>query len=673
MPPPSAKGVTDRPRVLLWVTTKRDAEITRRLFDEVGLDACSCESLSVLESELKRGAAAVLLTEEAISPSGLPGLIQLLEPRAFDLPTVLMTRGSTHSEVAASFFSALPNLTILERPAPVGSIVSAVQSAVRMNARQRETRLQLERIQELQLQLSLALSASELGTFHCKLPLGKLVWNTQCKAHFWLPEDAEVDIDRFYELLHPDDRNRTRAAVEECVQNGQKYDVEYRTVSPAGEIRWIRATGRTITDPAGNPVLFAGTTQNITSRKNLEDERNQLLASERAARVESDRANHLKDEFLATLSHELRTPLNAIVGWVELLKYESTNPEAVKEGIAVIERNVRAQTQLIDDLLDVSRIISGKVRLDVKPLDFSTIVAAAIETVQPAATAKGVKLETILAQKTPLVSGDAGRLQQMVWNLLTNSVKFTPRGGKVQVLLEKAGSSVKLSVADNGEGISADFLPHVFERFRQADGSASRNHGGLGLGLSIVKTLTEMHGGRITAESKGKGSGATFTLFLPLRIATVEQTSVASGGSLDSGIPFVVDRPDLSGLTILVVDDEADARGMMHRLLRTCKATSIEAPTADAALTCIDKFGPHLILSDIGMPGTDGYQFIREVRRKGVSTPAIALTAFARSEDRIRSIQAGFQAHLAKPIEPGELLTVVASLSGRIHPSTSSI
>jgi PAS domain S-box-containing protein len=655
-------------RVLLLVTTRKDAEITGRLLNEVGLLACPCESLEALRTEMAQGACALLMTEESVVADNIQEVATILKsPEALnDIPTVLLTKGGARSAMASALLLQLPNLTILERPAPVNSIVSAVLSAVRTKARQREMVRQIARTKELQSQLELALEASELGTFHCPMPLGEIIWNDRCKAHFGLPPEAKIDINLFYSLIHPEDRERTRLAVEACVSDRQRYDIEYRTVTATGT-RWIRATGQTSFDEAGQPVRFSGTTQDITLRKKLEQERSHLLESERAARVAGERANRLKDEFLATLSHELRTPLNAILGWVELLKQESDDPATIQEGLAVIDRNVRVQAQLIDDLLDVSRIISGKVRLDTQPLDLSEVVRAAIDTVRPAAQAKGVSLEPIIHHPAPLITGDFGRLQQVVWNLLTNAVKFTPRNGKVQLILDQTGSNVCLSVTDTGEGIDPEFLPHVFERFRQADGSPSRNHGGLGLGLSIVKSLVELHGGRVSVASEGRGRGASFNLSFPIRIIKPAPARPSGAGTnFDPPSPLPGERPDLTGVKVLVVDDEADARGMMRRLLLSCRAISAEAPSADAATRLLQEFQPNLILSDIGMPGTDGYQFIQEVRRRGVTVPAVALTAFARSEDRVRSIQAGFQAHLSKPIEPAELLALVASLSGRM-------
>jgi signal transduction histidine kinase/CheY-like chemotaxis protein len=483
-----------------------------------------------------------------------------------------------------------------------------------------------------------------------------------------------VNIDVFYSLVHPDDRERTRQAVNDCVYGHQIFDIEYRVLSAAGEIRWIRASGRTSYDEHNQPTRFDGTTQDITQRKQMEDERAMLLGSERAARMEAERANRLKDEFLATLSHELRTPLNAISGWTELLKQEPDDVLTVKEGMGAIERNVRVQTQLIEDLLDMSRITSGKVRLEVRAINLADVIHAAIETVAPAARAKNVTLVPILDPRSGAVTGDPARLQQVVWNLLTNAVKFTPKGGEVQVLLEQVSSHVEVSVTDTGEGIPPEFLPHIFERFSQADGTPSRRHGGLGLGLSIVKTLTEMHGGKVSAHSEGSGRGSTFRLKLPLRVSSAEDNRRIAAHSAAAPSPGrEVGLPQLSGARVLVLDDEPDARQVLRRLILGSGGVPELAATAQEAESLIAPFQPDVIVSDIGMPGTDGYAFIRGLRRRGVTTPAVALTAFARAEDRIRSIQAGFQFHLAKPIEPAELMTVVASLSGRLGNTPATV
>ncbi|MGN6370892.1 MAG: ATP-binding protein [Phycisphaerae bacterium] len=401
--------------------------------------------------------------------------------------------------------------------------------------------------------------------------------------------------------------------------------------------------------------------------------REELLASERAARGDAERASRMKDEFLATLSHELRTPLNAILGWSQILKRHGGHTEDVAEGIEVIERNARAQTQIIEDLLDMSRIISGKVRLEVQRVDLAAALRAAIETVTPAAQAKGVRVQAVLDSLAGPVMGDLGRLQQVFWNLLSNAVKFTPRDGRVQVLLERVNSHLEVSVIDSGEGITPEFLPHVFDRFRQADASTTRKHGGLGLGLAIVKQLAELHGGSVRAKSPGPGKGSTFTVMLPLAPLEEKKTSdPRRHPAADEKLPPPADGEpvaDISGMRVLVVDDEPDSRAMMKRMLEEQNANVILAASAAEALELLKRHRPDLLVSDIGMPGEDGYALMRRVRSlapdHGGQTPAVALTAFARVEDRMKAVMAGFQHHVAKPVEPAELIAMMASLRKR--------
>jgi len=400
-------------------------------------------------------------------------------------------------------------------------------------------------------------------------------------------------------------------------------------------------------------------------------ERSALLESERSARQEAERANALKDQFLATLSHELRTPLSAILGWSQILRRKL--PESAAEllkGVEVIERSTRVQTQLIDDLLDMSRITSGKLRLDVQPVAPIEIIQAAIDTVRLAADAGQVRIEAVLDPDAGPIAGDQARLQQIVWNLLANAVKFTPRAGKVQVRLERLDSQVLITVADTGVGIRPDFLPHLFDRFRQADGSTTRRYGGLGLGLSIVKHLVELHGGRVSAASPGEGQGSTFTVQIPVMAVFTRSGEPAPRPALvhAQALPSA-ETADLKGLTLLVVDDEPDARDLLGRLLDDCGAKVLCADGAESALQIVRQSRPDLLISDIGMPGTDGYGLLRMVRalgaHQGGDLPAIALTAFARSEDRIKALRAGFLVHVAKPVEPNEIIATVASVLGR--------
>ena len=401
-------------------------------------------------------------------------------------------------------------------------------------------------------------------------------------------------------------------------------------------------------------------------------QKDRLLESERAARNEVERTSRIKDEFLATLSHELRTPLNAILGWSHLLRTAAAQfPEELQEGLEIIERNARSQAQIIEDLLDMNRIISGKIRLDVQRLELSPVIQAAIDTVMPAATAKGIRLAPILNPLAGPVSGDPNRLQQIFWNLLSNAVKFTPKGGRIQVLLERVNSHVEVSVVDNGEGIDPAFLPHVFDRFQQADSSTTRQHGGLGLGLAIVKQLVELHGGTVQARSEGPGRGAMFSVQLPMTVIPAEPPLKPDRiAPATSPVPVAVSlRAEIDGLRVVILDDDPDSRGVLKRLVEDCRATVSAASTPDEAIRLIEANPPDIVISDIGMPGEDGYSFIRRVRalppERGGKTPAIALTAYARAEDRVSAIVAGFQHHLGKPVEPAELMAVIASLARR--------
>jgi PAS domain S-box-containing protein len=401
-------------------------------------------------------------------------------------------------------------------------------------------------------------------------------------------------------------------------------------------------------------------------------ERERLLEAERAARAEAERVNLLKDEFLATLSHELRTPLNAILGWSQILRSRGRDDEELREGLAVIERNTKIQTQLIEDLLDMSRIISGKVRMDVQPVDLQDVVSAAVASVRHSADAKSIQFKVVLDPMAGHVRGDPSRLQQCFWNLLSNAIKFTAKGGRVQVSLERVNSHLEVCVVDSGQGIKPEFLPHVFERFRQADGSTTRRHGGLGLGLAIVKQLVELHGGTVRASSAGEGQGATFCIELPAMVIQATDDSQAArkhprAGALADCTSY--DHPSLEGISVLTVDDEPDARDLLRRILEECGAKVFSAASAEEGLQILKRERPQMIISDIGMPDEDGYAFIRQVRslkpEEGGRTPAAALTAFARSEDRTRALRAGYQSHLAKPVEATELTAVVASLAAK--------
>jgi signal transduction histidine kinase/ActR/RegA family two-component response regulator len=402
----------------------------------------------------------------------------------------------------------------------------------------------------------------------------------------------------------------------------------------------------------------------VVELRRLEEARQKLLLDERRARSEAEAANRIKDEFLATLSHELRTPLTSLLGWASLLRAEDVDDSLREQGLQAIERNARVQTQLIDDLLDVSRIISGKLSLDVRPTEISSVVEAAIAVVRPASDAKGIRLTYTRDPAIGSISGDSARLQQIAWNLLSNAVKFTPERGRIEVRLEQKDSHVQLTVSDNGQGINPEFLPRVFDRFRQADSSTTRDYGGLGLGLAIVRHLVELHGGTVRAESAGESKGASFCVTFPLIAERIDSSVLSQSGEYGQ-----MDRNSLNGLRVLVVDDEPDARQIISTLIKRTGAEVMACESAHEALEAIEKWHPDVLMSDIGMPGEDGYSLINKVRslpaERGGDVPAAAFTAYAREEDRQRALDAGYQMHIAKPVSSGQLVAMIAHLAGR--------
>jgi len=443
-------------------------------------------------------------------------------------------------------------------------------------------------------------------------------------------------------VLHPDDAERTVAAWKECARTGGVWDIEHRYRGVDGKYHPVLARGVAVRDERGKIVCWAGINLDISGPKQAE-----------AALVE---ANRTKDEFLATLSHELRTPLNAIVGWSQMLLSGKLDEAATRRAIEIIARNGEAQNRLIEDVLDVSRIVSGKLRLDAEPTDLVPVLETVVESMLLAANAKGVEIRRDFQARSAIVLADAARLQQVFWNLLANAVKFTPSGGFVEVRLEASDSTVVVRVHDTGNGIRPEFLPHVFERFAQHDHSTSRLHTGLGLGLAIVRHLTELHGGTVAAESEGIGHGSTFTVTLPAR-------SQAGALQLRDAMQWEPGGDqELRGLRVLVVDDEAEARELFRTVLTRAGAQVTVATSAAEAFDCLSRMPMDLLVSDIGMPGTDGYSLITEIRARGNSIPAIAVTAYGRPEEAARAIAAGFQIHLSKPTLPGQLVAAAGRL-----------
>lgn len=476
--------------------------------------------------------------------------------------------------------------------------------------------------------------------------------------------------DFWAEHIHPEDREW---AVKYCVERSlslNNYEFEYRMLAADGRVVWLYEIVNVVWGE-DEPQLLHGFMIDISDRKQAEQEREQLLEREQIARAEAEALNCIKDEFLGTLSHELRTPLNAMLGWTQLLKSRKFDETTTAKAMETIDRNSRALAQLIDDVLDVSRIIRGELLLNLHPVELIPVVEAAIDTVRPAADAKEICLECRFDSAVGVVMGDANRLQQVVWNLLANAVKFTPKGGRVDVQLERIDSGVvQIRVSDNGGGITAEFLPYVFERFRQADSSTTRSHGGLGLGLAIVRQLVELHGGTVSVESPGIGQGAKFIVNLPMKVVAVEKSSTpkplapaADAKVTNNSLPI------LEGVRVLVVDDEADTRHLLKTILGQYGAQVMAVASTFEALIALQQFHPNILVSDIGMPEQDGYALIRQLRsleqEQGGRIPAVALTAYATAEDRTQALLAGFQLHVPKPVNPAELAAVVANLAGR--------
>ena len=490
-------------------------------------------------------------------------------------------------------------------------------------------------------------------------------WNRSAQRMFGYT--AEEMIGNSITTLFPQDRLDEEPKILEQLRRGERVD-HFETIRrhKDGRMLDVSVTISPVKDSTGRVIGVSKVARDITTVKRILREREELLEREKAARREAERVSRMKDEFLATLSHELRTPLNAILGWANILRSSgASTPEDLEQGLETIERNARAQAELIEELLDMSRIVNGKLKLNIEPIDLQAVVSDAVESVRPAAVAKNIRLTKVLDPRGGPMSGDANRIHQVLWNLLSNAVKFTPAGGRVQVFLRRVDSQVEITIVDTGQGISADFLPQLFARFSQAETSTVRRHGGLGLGLALVKSLVELHGGTVHASSPGINRGATFVVSLPRAVVQGDHRSDAvltPAPSENSQIKF----PDLQGFHVLVVDDEEDARILIERILSKCNATVTTAASAAEAIEALQRNKPGLILSDIGMPVEDGYEFLAKLRRlsgtDGGDIPAVALTAFAHPEDRRRALLAGFKMHLPKPVDPAELIAVVSSL-----------
>lgn len=517
-------------------------------------------------------------------------------------------------------------------------------------------------LRESEERLRLATNAAEMFSWETDVVAQKIKWSENAAEIIGCaPEDLPNHTDGGQFFVLPEDKENLDFEFQQILKEGiTNYIFEFRGNEPEADRKFWQAQGLIIYDEKKNPLRIVGVTQNITARKRAEKERERLLESERLARHEAENANRLKDEFLATVSHELRTPLNAILGWASIARKNPADAETTDRALEIIERSARQQNQIIADILDVSRIITGKLHLNIMPVNLAEVINSAIETVRPTLDAKRIKLETVFDSKASLITGDANRLQQIMWNLLTNAAKFAETDGQISVALRGNGAFAEVTVTDNGIGIEPEFLPFVFDRFRQADGGMNRKHGGLGLGLSIVRHLTEAHGGSVSVESCGKGTGASFTVQFPLNIFQNINNEKDFSAALSTTNEIQKTEKLLNGIRILLVDDEPDALDLAATILRTNGAIVITADSADNALRKLKHNIPDIIISDIGMPDKSGNDLIREIRALyGTKIPAIALTAYARPEDRRQVIEAGFDEHFPKPIEADLLVSLI--------------
>jgi PAS domain S-box-containing protein len=520
-----------------------------------------------------------------------------------------------------------------------------------LNAAKRRIK-DLERAELAQLYLAAIVESAEDAIISKTLESIVTSWNQGAERIFGYT--AEEMIGQSITKLIPPGHDDEEPHIIERLRKGERIEhYETQRLRKDGSIVDISLTVSPIRGMDGKIIGASKIARDISDRK-------RFVERERAARKQAEAANRAKDEFLAMVSHELRTPLTAVLGWVKMLSSGPMDAATSRKALDVIERNVRTQAKLIDDLLDVSRIISGKLRIEVRSIDPSAVISAAVDVVKAAAEAKHIRIQTVLDSSVGLINGDLERLQQVVWNLLSNAVKFTPHGGSIRVELSRGRSQIEISVTDSGIGIHEDFLPYVFNRFSQADTSITRQHGGIGVGLAIAKSLVELHGGTISVNSPGKGRGSTFTVSLP--VSAVVQEAASEPGA-DAAFRQL---QDLAGVKILVVDDEPDACEMLQHLFRLSGAQVEVAMSAEEALKVCDSFSPDVLVSDIGMPNVDGYELLRRIRDSGKKQlPAVALTALSRIEDRVKALAAGFQMHVGKPVEPAELLAVVSSLAGR--------
>jgi hypothetical protein len=586
--------------------------------------------------------------------------------RSRSTPIIFITAFSSNDTHVFKGYS-LGAVDYLFKPVKPEILTSKVQVFVQLFQKTVEVKQQATQLAAVNTELSK--SEERFRTLCACSPLGIYVAdvegrctyiNPRCQAICGLTLEENL-AEVWQREVHPEDRDRVVADWLAWIKESQEYSNEFR-LAGSDNVRWIHVQSSPMFSDLGKLIGHVGTVRDITDRKQAEEERGRLIR-EQVARQEAERANQMKDEFLAILSHELRTPLNAILGWSRLLRVKKFDEETIDKALETIERNAKSQSQLIEDILDVSRILRGKLNLNKHPIRLESVIELAIDSLQPLAEEKSIVLELTRSPKVSEVIGDSDRLQQIVWNLLSNAIKFTPEEGKVEVRLESVGDEAQIQIIDNGIGIAPDFLPYVFDRFRQADSSTTRSYGGLGLGLAIVRHLVEQHGGKVYAENN-PGEGAKFTVALPL----AQRNALADEDDWSELNDQAGTLPTLVNLQLLVVDDDDDTREFLIALLEEEGAMVRSASSVAEALAELESSWPDVLLSDIGMPGADGYDLIARVREmevlRGGMMPAIALTAYARESERQQALEAGFQMHLSKPVEVSQLIAGIANLAG---------
>lgn len=644
-------------RVLIVEDSEDDTELLVNQLERSGYNPTyqRVYSPDAMTTALEQQQWDIVLADYSLPRFSATAALALLQEKGLDLPFIIVS-GSIGDGIAVAAMKAGADDYVMK--ANLARLVPAIERELQEAANRRERQRVQSELKESEDRWQLALRGTNDGIWDWNLKNNTVFFSTRWKEMLGYADDEIANhFDEWSKRVHPEDLGWVTEAIQDhFAGKTQFYTTEHRVRCKDGTYKWILARGQALWDEAGNPIRMVGSHTDITPAKQME-------AALRQQAETLAEANRLKDEFLAVVSHELRTPLNSILGWSQILGSRKLNESTTARALETIERNAKLQKQLIEDLLDVSRVIQGKLSLTVSPTNLVPIIEAAIETVRVAADAKAVQLQSLLDDSVGLVNGDADRLQQVAWNLLSNAIKFTPEAGCVQIQLTRVADHVQITVSDTGIGIKAEFLPYVFDRFRQQNSSKTRTYGGLGLGLAVVRHLVELHGGTVHVDSRGEGQGTTFTVQLPL----------FEGVRGEEGERNITSSPQqltpLAGLQILVVDDDADTREFLVAALTEYGGDVKAAASAREALEAFERFKPDVLVSDIGMPGEDGYALIRQVRilepKQGRNLPAVALTAYATESDRAKALDAGFQQHLPKPVEPDKLVAVVAYLAGR--------